>query len=219
MSYFQSQLVAVACADSTLHLIKASNGSQLCCPIILDSRAAVLKCNMNYCMCLTVHGSMYVWKYKTERNTKESKDARFKSDSTVEADINNLATIINRQSCHSILKGQYITHELIYVEWISKQYVFKNSKDGAFTNALLTDHGIPVIYMSKNRSYFFSLQTQCWHQVPAFGNMVGDGSHLLFNSSSSFADHAKSINSLKGEPASSIIGPLSIIQQRDKSSK
>ncbi len=88
--------------------------------------------------------------------------------------------------------------------------------DGVFTNALITENGIPVIYMSRNRSYFYSLQTQCWHLVPSFGNITGEGSHLLLNSSSSFSDHYKSISSLKD--GSAVTGPLSIIQLRDKNS-
>ena len=119
--------------DSTLHLAKASNGTQLCCPILLDSRAAVLKCNSTYCMSLTTTGFIYVWKYVSQQND-------FKT--TKETDnMNNLVTLINRQSCHNILR------------------------EGTFITALLTDNGVPVIYMSRNRSFFFSLQTQCWHQV------------------------------------------------------
>lgn len=102
-----SHLVAVVCADSTLHLIKASNGSQICCPILLDSRAAVLKCNSYYCMCLTTSGSLYVWSYKNEqKQNKEQKKNQFSSISVSETDSNNLRTVINRQSCQSILKGK-----------------------------------------------------------------------------------------------------------------
>ena len=95
------------CEDSTLHLIKASNGSQICCPILLDSRAGVLKCNSHYCMCLTTIGSLYVWSYRNEqKNKKEISKNQFSSTSISETDANNLRTVINRQSCQSILKGK-----------------------------------------------------------------------------------------------------------------
>lgn len=186
-----SQLLVCVCLDSTIHFVKPSNGTQLCCPIQLDSRAAVLKCNTNYCMCLTVTGFLYVWKFETNNKQKESNGYR-----SNESDLNNLTTVINRQSCQSILK------------------------DGVFANALLTDHGIPVIYMSKNRSYFFALQTQCWHLVPQIGNLTGEDSQLLFNSSSLFSDHSKSMKPNGNDDALSnpIMGPLSIIQSKDKSS-
>jgi hypothetical protein len=188
-----SHLLAAVCLDSTLHLCKASNGTQICCPILLDSRAAVLKCNTNYCMALTIAGSIYVWKYRQDQaNTNSSNKPYGASESSAEQ--NNLITLVNRQSCVAILR------------------------EGAFVNALLTDSGVPVIYMSKNRSFFYSMQTQCWHQVPVFGTMTGEDSHLLFNTSSSFAGHAKSLSSLKDE-TSKALGPLSIIQLRDKSSK
>ena len=118
---------------------------------MLDSRAAVLKCNTNYCMCLTTTGSVYVWKYKCNQQAKYAKE---NAESASESDLNSLTTLINRQSCQSILK------------------------DGTLTNVLLTDQGIPVIYVSKNRSYFFSLQTQCWHLVPAFGTSQGSSSAI-----------------------------------------
>lgn len=165
--------------DSTIHFYKSLNGTQLCCPIMLDSRAAVLKCNTAYCMCVTVSGFVYVWKY--EQNSEKQKE------------LNSLTTIINKQSCQSILK------------------------EGVFSNALLTDHGVPVIYMSKNRSFFYSLQTECWHLVPSIGNLIGEDSQLLFNSSSLFSDHSKSMKLLGNND--DIMGPLSIIQSKDKSSR
>ena len=76
--------------------------------------------------------------------------------------------------------------------------------------------------MSKNRSYFFSLQTECWHLVPLIGNLIGDDSQLIFNSSSLFSDQSKSMKAANTlDDSSSIIaqGPLNIIQSRDKSSK
>ncbi len=93
-------------------------------------------------------------------------------------------------------------------------------KDGVFSNALLTDHGIPVIYMSKNRSFFYSPQTECWHLVPSIGNLIGEDSQLLFNASSLFSDHTKSMKSNgMDDSMNAVIGPLSIIQSKDKSIK
>lgn len=100
------QLVAIACMDGTLHVAKATNGVQICCPIQLDSKAAVLKCNANFCMCLTVNGSMYVWKYLNEQNKLNGTDHAFgDKDGRVGLDLNNLTTVINQQSCQSILRG------------------------------------------------------------------------------------------------------------------
>ncbi len=102
-----AQLMVVACMDSTLHIAKAKNGSQICCPILLDARAAVLKCNANFCMCLTVAGSMYVWKYIGEQSRLSNTDPFSASGARVGADLNCLTTIVNQRSCQSILRGKY----------------------------------------------------------------------------------------------------------------
>ncbi len=144
-------------------------------------------------MALTTSGFVYVWKYSPDHTSTSTNNKLLSAGQTL-SDLNNLTTLINRESCTAILR------------------------EGVFVNALLTDNGVPVIYMSKNRSFFYSIQTQCWHQVPVFGTMTGEESHLLFNTSSSFAGHAKSMSILKNDTNKSL-GPLSIIQLRDKSFK
>ena len=72
--------------------------------------------------------------------------------------------------------------------------------------------------MSDNRSFFYSLQTECWHQVPVLGNVLGDGSHLLLNSSSSLTAHGPAdtvTDDLLKQPP---MGPLKLIQSREKNS-
>lgn len=153
-------------------------------------------------MCLTVNGFVYVWKYENNLNKQNDsissindKKNNNNNNNNLYSDLNNLSTIINRQSCQSILK------------------------DGIFSNALLTENGIPVIYMSKNRSFFFSLQTECWHLIPSIGNLIGQDSQLIFNSSSLFSDQFKSMKTSDDSIMSNIVpGPLSIIQSKDKSS-
>ena len=112
-------MIVCACIDSTLHFIKTKNGVQICCPIMLDSKVAVLKCNSNYCMCITVYGSIYLWKYNLFENSPKNSTIAFGSSSmdlgftsSTETFLNqnelnesNLVTLINRQSCFAILKG------------------------------------------------------------------------------------------------------------------
>ena len=183
---FNSILTAVVCEDATISLIKSKTGTQLCCPIQLESKAAVLKCNSNYIMCITMNGFVYVWKYN---------DSLDQSNET--SLVSPISTIINRQSCENILRD-------------SKLY-------GEYTNSNLTDSGIPIISMSRNRSYYFSIQTQCWHLIPAIGaNLSSEESaaHLFINSSSVFTrttnNNIISLDELNG--------PLSMIQSRSKSS-
>ncbi len=182
---YNNNLTAVVCEDATLSLIKSKSGTQLCCPIQLESKAAVLKCNSNYCMCITINGFVYVWKYN---------DSLDQSNETTSSSI---STIINRQSCENILRD-------------SKLY-------GEYSNSSLTDSGIPIISMSKNRSYYFSIQTQCWHLIPAIGaNLSSEESaaHLFINSSSIFTRTTNNNNISLDE----LNGPLSMIQSRSKSS-
>jgi hypothetical protein len=140
-------------------------------------------------------GSIYLWKYNFEdhqlKSKKESSNYKNRhtsvASSTVEIDL--LSTLINRQTCRSVLK------------------------DGHFLNAIITDNGTPVVFISRNRSFFFSIKTQCWHLVPALGSLSGDDSQLVLNSNSVFAKTRNS-NNLAGQ-----MGPLSIIQSRDKNTK
>lgn len=189
---FSSQLVACVCDDATLHLIKPKYGSQLCCPIQLDSKVAVLKVNSNYCMCLTTMGYFYVWKYYFDSKDNHNKLYELNSSANSATNYQNLTTLINKQSCESILRD-------------TKVY-------GEYSNANLTENGTPILTMSKNRSYFFSLQTQCWHLIPVIGNLVGDESQLLYNSNSLFSNRENGLN------LDDLKGPLSLIQSRSKSS-
>ena len=84
-------------------------------------------------------------------------------------------------------------------------------KDGDWLDCSLTDSGVPVVNMSKNKSFFYSLQTKCWHIIPSFGSSIGEESQLLFNSNSIFGSSSKS-NSHDSN------GPLNQIQSRNKSS-
>jgi hypothetical protein len=85
-----------------------------------------------------------------------------------------------------------------------KKKLFFYFKDGQFVNAILTDNGQPVIYMSNNCSYFYSLNTQCWHKIPTINNNIAINSYIELN----FPDNTT-------QPPSTI-GPLSMAQLREK---
>ena len=87
--------------------------------------------------------------------------------------------------------------------------------NGEFLTATLTETGTPILIMAKNRSFFYSLETQCWHVVPSMGNLTGDGSHLFLNAKSVFSG---SMRSALNE-ADDLTGPLSMIQSRTKTSR
>lgn len=139
---------------------------------------------------MTSSGHVYVWKFSQEANT-QNQDIKSFSRNTKNAndDLNlqNLTTLINRESCQFILKNG---------EWLDCE---------------VTDTGVPIISMSKNKSFFFSLKTKSWHLLPCLGTIVGQDSQLLLNSN---AIHTNS----KSSNSSNINGPLSQIQSRNKNS-
>lgn len=99
--------VACVCDDSTLNLIKITNGAQICCPIVLDSKVAVLHSTLNLCMCITVAGFVYVWKYELQERPNFNFDSAKKSSTNDAADsyLFNLNTLISHLDCRHILKG------------------------------------------------------------------------------------------------------------------
>ena len=157
---------------------------------VIDSRAVVLKSNGNYILCMTSSGHVYVWKFSQKANT-ENQDiisfSRNTKNANDDLNLQNLTTLINRESCQFILKNG---------EWLDCE---------------VTDTGVPIISMSKNRSFFFSLKTKSWHLLPCLGTIVGQDSQLLLNSN---AIHTNS----KSSNSSNINGPLSQIQSRNKNS-
>jgi hypothetical protein len=82
---YSTKYIACSCKDYDLYFLTISNGTQICCPIIIDDHLAFLKCNLNYFMCITCNGYLYVWYFDENENL--------------------LKTFINRQSCLSIFKG------------------------------------------------------------------------------------------------------------------
>ena len=163
-------------------------------------------------MCLTSSGHVYVWKYTQETPSQEKKNNSFVSSSlsssttststsgssngtshsqanTSEANPLNITALINRESCQFILRT------------------------GDWLDCDITDTGVPIINMSKNKSYYFSSKTKCWHLLPCIGTLTGDSSHLLVNSNTVFG--STKYTKLSQDSAN---GPLSQIQSRNKSS-
>jgi hypothetical protein len=115
-------IVSCVCEDSTINFLKSSNGVQLCCALLLDSRAAVLKCNLSHCMCLTMDGFIYVWKYcslqydnsmlnnafnePTITNLNSNFANRLKNNAYDTQSNYEINTLINQQSCQSVLRGK-----------------------------------------------------------------------------------------------------------------
>jgi len=165
---------------------------------VLDSRAVILKSNGNYCMCMTSSGHVYVWKYAQETPNQDVASYKINRSITGNKNVNddlnlqNLTTIINRESCQFILKNG---------EWLDSE---------------ITEAGVPIISMSKNRSYFFSLKTKSWHLLPCLGTNVGQDSQLWFNSNTVHANSKSSNNNSNN--ANIINGPLNQIQSRNKNS-
>jgi hypothetical protein len=120
--------VACACEDATITLIKLTNGAQICCPIVLDSRAAVLNSLGSNCMCITTGGYLYVWKYdmdekinfnvnfnpagslliSSDTNGKKS-NATNSGESSTDTNLFNLTTPLNQVACHFLLKGKTLS--------------------------------------------------------------------------------------------------------------
>jgi protein HIRA/HIR1 len=140
-----TSVISCVCEDSTIHFFKSLNGSQLCLPIVLDSRAVSLKSKSNFCLCLTSSGHVYVWKFTSNQ------DLTLLKGNHLVTNFENITAEIQRESCQFIL----------------------NKKDGGdgdhFLECDLTETGVPIINMSKNRSYFFSVKTKSWHLVPCLG--------------------------------------------------
>lgn len=79
-------MIACTCKDYDLYILNIEDGTQLCCPIVLDDHLVELKLNLNYLLAITCNGFLYVWYYD---------------------DYEHLVKIfINRQSCFSIFKGK-----------------------------------------------------------------------------------------------------------------
>jgi hypothetical protein len=91
--------VSCVCEDATLSLIKLNQGTQVCCPIVLDSRAAVVNSALNYCMCLTSNAYLYVWRY-----FDSSGDNNHVSDSEA-GNFFNLTALISQLPCQFLLRG------------------------------------------------------------------------------------------------------------------
>lgn len=114
-------MVVCACEDATLSLIKLAQGTQICCPIVLDSRASVINApaSTNYCMCITTAGYVYVWHYEcvdeqttmpiTPATSTHAKGSSFLSrESSCElGNFFNLTAIISQLSCQFLLRGNY----------------------------------------------------------------------------------------------------------------
>ena len=71
-------------------------------------------------------------------------------------------------------------------------------KEEKFINSILNDNGQPIIYMSNNKSYYYSLNTAIWHSIPSINNNISINSYIQLNTSSSS------------------MGPLSMAQLREK---
>ena len=171
---------------------------------VLDSRAVALKSNLNHCLCLTSSGHIYVWKLSQESSSQDkssyvSSSSSLSSISTINSKTNsnkflnddlnyqNITAIINHESCQFILKNG---------EWLDCE---------------ITETGVPILCMSKNRSYFFSLKTKSWHLLPCLGTMTGEESQLLLNSNTIYTSSKSNTNSV-------LNGPLMQIQSRNKNS-
>lgn len=74
----------------------------------------------------------------------------------------------------------------------------------------MTDSGVPVLQMSGNKSYFYSMQTKSWHLIPPSGLINGPGGHN--NKLQQTYAHLDSDNT-------STAMPLDEIQSRQLSSK
>lgn len=107
---FNNLIVASVRQDSSLVLLKSKNGSLICSPLILDSKAAFLSLSQNnkscFIMCLTIKGYLYLWKYDIL-----SYNNQIYLGQNCNNEINcfsNLKTLINYQNCQSILQGYNI---------------------------------------------------------------------------------------------------------------
>lgn len=49
---------------------------------------------------------------------------------------------------------------------LSCELLFKNNDDITLLNCKLTDSGIPIIYMSNNQVFYYSIEFKCWHLLP-----------------------------------------------------
>lgn len=79
----------------------------------------------------------------------------------------------------------------------------------------MTDSGVPVLQMSGNKSYFYSMQTKSWHLIPPSGlmngpNDGGGGNKLLLHTNAQIGES----NSAHHHQM-----PLDEIQTRQQSSK
>lgn len=95
-----------ACEDSTLSLIKLNQGTQICCPIVLDSRAAFISTAFSYCMCLTVNGYVYVWRYECVDEPSGLKSNFLKESSCEAGNFFNLTAVLSQLSCQFLLRGK-----------------------------------------------------------------------------------------------------------------
>lgn len=159
---------------------------------MLDSKVSVLKCNQFFCMCITVNGSLYLWRYNHNKLESSNKFCQLSIENEEKLD-QHLDTMIGGVSCYSILKER------------------------TFQKALLTEQGVPVIYLSDNRSFFYSVDSKCWHLVPVLGNLVGDDPQLLCSSKSFLSSNDALAN--KSTELQPPIGPLKLIQSREKSTR
>ncbi len=123
---FSSNLVACVCEDATLYLIRTQYGTQLCCPIQLESKAAVLKVNGNFCMCMTMNGFVYVWKCKVDKNDNSYSKIMNSEESngSVSNEFHSLTTLINKQSCENILRGRRLSDKKLILFALFKLLLF-----------------------------------------------------------------------------------------------
>ncbi len=84
--------------------------------------------------------------------------------------------------------------------------------NGQFSKAYLTENGIPIIimsYVNLNKSFYYSLETKCWHLIP-----IGpDPIQILTNSSSIFGNNLRRVDPMDKS------GPLELVQSKLKSTK
>ena len=90
LSFNSFKYVACSCKNNLLYLLTIDHGTQICSPLVLDDHLAFLKCNLNYFMCITCNGYLYIWYFD-------------ENDYLVKV-------LINRQSCLSIFKGNSIVN-------------------------------------------------------------------------------------------------------------
>ncbi|CAF0827430.1 unnamed protein product [Brachionus calyciflorus] len=156
-------IVACVCQDSCLYLLKLSNGSLICSPIVLDSKAAVLNVsnysNYNYIMVISEKGFMYLWKFCLDTIKNEANKL---NNSTSSNCFHTLTNLIYNESCQFIVEGKTLVKSLV------------------------TENGTPVLHLSENKSYYYSIELKCWHLIPLNGSLLRDSLKLLINSNSLF---------------------------------